>query len=125
MRKVLVIDDDAGIADLLTDVCQDNGFDARSLTDARKAVELAKSWKPDMITLDIEMPDIDGIDVLNRLKADPATRHIPVLVVSILAKEAEFEGALRGAHAVLQKPIRFDQFLGTLAQMAPPTPSVD
>lgn len=106
-NRILVIDDDPNIADLIADFCSGVGYEVDTLNDSVKAVETAKRLRPGLITLDLQMPGSDGFDVLKKLKSDPETRNIPVVIVSILAGEAEREGLLSAAQAILSKPINF------------------
>jgi CheY-like chemotaxis protein len=78
-------------------------------------VELARQHRPDLILLDLHLPDIPGVEVLRRLRADPRTAHIPVVVVSADATRATVD-RLRaaGADAYLTKPLDLDEFLATV-----------
>jgi CheY-like chemotaxis protein len=104
---ILVIDDDPSIAELISDFCTGFGYSVHTLTDSQRAVERVKELRPSLITLDLQMPRIDGFEILKRLKNDPDTRNIPVIIVSILAGEAERQGLLSAAQAILTKPINF------------------
>ncbi|HOW27870.1 MAG TPA: response regulator [Elusimicrobiota bacterium] len=106
-EKILVIDDDPSIAELISDFCSEMGYTTQVITDSNQAVEYAKNTKPSLITLDLQMPNVDGFEVLKLLKSTPETQHIPVLIVSILASEAERQGLLSAAQAILTKPINF------------------
>jgi CheY-like chemotaxis protein len=105
--KILVIDDDPSIAELISDFCSGFGYTVQTLTDSQRAIETVKEVKPNLITLDLQMPKIDGFEILKQLKSDPATNQIPVIIVSILAGEAERQGLLSAAQAILTKPINF------------------
>jgi CheY-like chemotaxis protein len=103
-RVLLVIENDAGFARILFDVARDHGFKAVLAHRGGTALLLARERRPSAITLDINLPDIDGWRVLDRLKQDPATRHVPVQVITT---EEETARALRmGARRVLHKPLR-------------------
>jgi two-component system alkaline phosphatase synthesis response regulator PhoP len=120
MKKILVVDDDKNLADLVADFCADAGYDVRIVTHSPDAVETAAQWQPDLISLDIEMPQMDGVEVLSRLKAHHETQNIPVLILSIVANRVQEEGRLLGARAVFQKPIRFSTFIERLKGLLPP-----
>jgi CheY-like chemotaxis protein len=105
--KILVIDDDPSIAELISDFCSGLGYSVHTLTDSTKAVQVVKELKPTLITLDLQMPEVDGFEILKALKSDQDTRNIPVIIVSILAGEAERQGLLSAAQAILTKPINF------------------
>jgi len=104
---ILVIDDDPSIAELISDFCSGFGYAVHTLTDSQKALGIVKEIKPSLITLDLQMPKVDGFEILKLLKSDAETRNIPVIIVSILAGEAERQGLLSAAQAILTKPINF------------------
>jgi len=102
-KSVLIIEDDRDFAQWLLDVARQNGFKAVVTPRGKAALDLVREFTPAAITLDLSLPDIDGWHILNRLKSDLATRHIPVFVIS--ARE-EPRNALRlGALRFLTKPI--------------------
>ncbi len=104
---VVVIDDDSNIAELVSDFCAGLGHTVHVVTDSRQAFDKVRELKPNLITLDLQMPNVDGFDVLKKLKEHPDTRDIPVIVLSILAGDAERQGLLAAAQAILTKPINF------------------
>lgn len=81
-RTVLVVEDDRAVSSLLIDLLQDRGYHAVPAFDGRTAVRLARQLKPHLITLDLALPHLDGHGVLERLRLDPDTRDIPVVVIS-------------------------------------------
>lgn len=109
-ETILVIDDDPSIAELISDFCSGLGYTVHILTDSEKAMETARRLNPHLITLDLQMPNVDGFEILKQLKGNPETRNIPVIIVSILAGEAERQGLLSAAQAILSKPINFQKF---------------
>jgi signal transduction histidine kinase/DNA-binding response OmpR family regulator len=82
-RVVLIVEDDARFAATLLDVARENGFKGVIALDAQTGLNLIKELAPDAITLDLKLPDMDGWAVLDLLKHDPNTRHIPVNVISV------------------------------------------
>jgi len=102
-RVLLVIEDDPRFAGVLMDLARARGFKVAVAGDGASGLALAQRFSPDAITLDLRLPDTSGWTVLDRLKHDPATRHIPVHILSIEAQRAR--GAEQGAIAYLQKPI--------------------
>ncbi len=102
-KSVLIIEDDRDFAQWLLDVARQNSFKAIVTPRGKAALDLVREFMPAAITLDLSLPDIDGWHILNRLKSDLTTRHIPVFVIS--ARE-EPRNALRlGALRFLTKPI--------------------
>jgi HAMP domain-containing protein/CheY-like chemotaxis protein len=102
-RVLLVIEDDLTFAATLLEMSRQSGFKGVVATAGQQALELARAVKPDAITLDLRLPDIDGWVLLDRLKHDPATRHIPVHVISGLDEERR--SLQYGALSFLQKPV--------------------
>jgi len=105
MKKVLVIDDDPNLAELIKDFCEQSGYVAKCISDSTKAFEIVMDWKPDLVTLDLQMPGIDGEILLRQIRTTPETSNIPVVVVSVIAKNIADAGRLAGAHAVFSKPL--------------------
>jgi CheY-like chemotaxis protein len=118
---ILVIDDDPSIAELIGDFCETLGYAVKTLTDSRRAFEQVKALRPRLITLDLQMPELDGFELLKRFKADPETAGIPVIIVSVLAREVERQGLLTAAQAVLSKPIDFQAFKDRVDRYAKPS----
>jgi signal transduction histidine kinase/CheY-like chemotaxis protein/HAMP domain-containing protein len=81
-RVLLIVENDAGFARFLLDAAREKGFKGLVTSRGAAALALTREYNPSALTLDIHLPDIDGWRVLERLKKDPATRHIPVCVVS-------------------------------------------
>ena len=102
-RVLLVIEDDVAFAITLLDMGRSSGFKVVCATSGAQAIELARTIKPDAMTLELSLPDLDGWVLLDRLKHDPATRHIPVHVISGL--DAERRALQNGALAFVQKPV--------------------
>src|SRR5206468_4905377 len=102
-RVLLVVEDDVTFATTMLEMARASGFKGVVATSGHQALELARSVKPDAITLDLRLPDLDGWVLLDRLKHDPQTRHIPVQIVSGLDQERR--GLQCGALGFLQKPV--------------------
>ncbi|MGH7453655.1 MAG: response regulator, partial [bacterium] len=99
---VLIVDDDPHYARVLLGLVRDKGFKGLVASRGNAALALARQFKPTAITLDIFLPDMLGWTVLNHLKLDPATRHIPVEIITV-AEERQ-HGLEHGAFAYLVKP---------------------
>lgn len=124
-KKILVVDDEAGFARLLKLNLEGTGkFEVQTETKGSQALNTARSFRPDLILLDIIMPDMDGSEVANRLKNDPATRNIPILFLTALVKDKEVEttsGAI-GGHLFLAKPITTDELVQSIDRMLGESP---
>jgi CheY-like chemotaxis protein len=102
-RTVLVIENDQNFAKVLLDMARDKGYKGVVELDGEAGLTTAREVRPDAITLDIDMPGLDGLQVLDRLKRDPETRHVPVHIIS--GVEQKREGLKAGAIAYLAKPV--------------------
>src|SRR6185295_3064770 len=102
-RTVLVIENDQNFAKVLLDMARDKGYKGVVELDGEAGLKAAREIRPDAITLDIDMPGMDGLQVLDRLKRDPETRHVPVHIIS--GVEEKREGLKAGAIAFLAKPV--------------------
>jgi CheY-like chemotaxis protein/signal transduction histidine kinase/HAMP domain-containing protein len=100
---ILIVEHDPAFARLLLDQAHDHGFKGLITARGDMALELAQTTRPDAITLDLRLPDMAGWVVLDRLKHEPTTRHIPVHIIS--GDESWRRGVKRGAFGSLQKPL--------------------
>jgi signal transduction histidine kinase/DNA-binding response OmpR family regulator len=115
-RVVLVIDDDPNALDLLGRTLQGAGVRVVTASDGEEALKLARTIHPAAITLDVLMPHMDGWEVLRELKGDAATRHIPVIMVT-MTDDRKLGYAL-GATEFLTKPVRREQLVELLDRYA-------
>jgi DNA-binding response OmpR family regulator len=102
---VLVADDDPDILDLVRYRLERSGYDVATAADGAEAVRLAGELSPALAVLDVMMPSLDGFEVTRRLREDPATARIPVILLTARAQEADVqEGFGAGADDYLRKP---------------------
>jgi two-component system, OmpR family, response regulator MtrA len=102
---VLIADDDADILLLVKAILERSGHEVVSASDGAEALASVRARKPDLAVLDIAMPEIDGLEVLRRLRADPTTSELPIVLLSARAQEADVQrGFAVGASAYLKKP---------------------
>jgi HAMP domain-containing protein/CheY-like chemotaxis protein/signal transduction histidine kinase len=104
---LLVVEDDPHYARLLRDLARDKGFKVLVATRGAEALALAREFHPMAVSLDVFLPDMLGWTVLNHLKQDPSTRHIPVQILTL--DEDRQHGLSRGAFAFVQKPTTPDE----------------
>jgi CheY-like chemotaxis protein len=114
---ILVVEDDATGRELLSHYLVENGYAVAYASTGAEALELAHRLKPAAISLDILLPDEHGLHILSRLRADPETRNIPVVVVSIT--DDRDLGLSAGAAAWLVKPVQRREFIEALDQVMP------
>jgi len=114
-RVLLIAEDDPAFAQILLDLAREHGFKGIVAQRADRALALAHEFLPTAVTLDLRLPDADGWTILDRLKHDPATRHIPVHVISV---EENWQRGLRlGAIDFLIKPASRDRIAESLRSL--------
>jgi PAS domain S-box-containing protein len=114
-RRVLVVEDDANIAQLISHHLQVGGYQVSTVGRAEEAFQAARGERPDLITLDIYLPGADGFELLQTLKSDEATADIPVVIVSVLADRKH--GLRLGAVDYLTKPIDENLLMETVSRV--------
>ena len=114
-RVLLIIEDDPAFAKILLDLAREKGFKGIVALRGGQALELVRTHKPDAITLDIHIPDMDGWTILEILKRDPDLRHIPVHVIT--AEDDPLRGLSQGALQHLTKPVNRDQLAAAMDAM--------
>ena len=106
MRKVLVVDDNSEFLELLRLMLKDGGFCVATATDGLQALQKARSVEPDVIVLDLVLPELDGFAVCETLKKERETAAIPVIVLTGLSSEfTRYAGLEAGADAYVTKPV--------------------
>jgi HAMP domain-containing protein/signal transduction histidine kinase/DNA-binding response OmpR family regulator len=111
-RIVLIIEDDAMFASVLLELAREEGFKGLIAMDGASALALAHRYKPHAITLDIGLPDMDGWALLDLLKHDARTRHVPIHVISV--DDQKKRGLKAGAFGFLEKPVDREALMGAL-----------
>lgn len=104
VRKVLVADDEPLTAEMLALMLAFRGFEVVCAHDGAEALQQARTWKPDIMLLDVMMPGLEGVDVTRALRGDEELRERPVILISS-CDECEVEWEEAGADLFLQKPI--------------------
>src|SRR5882672_11393517 len=118
--RVLVVDDDQKIRALLTELIEHEGYEVASAVDGGSALELVNSFEPDVVISDVVMPVLNGIELCRRIKQEPGTADIPVLLISGLrnALEDSLEGLTAGADDYLEVPFRNEELLVKVTRLA-------
>lgn len=114
-RVLLIIEDDINFATIMQDIARSRGFKVLVALQGDKGLALAHTFKPDAIMLDIQLPVIDGWSILERLKQNPDTRHIPVHVLSVIDEPQQ--GLIMGAMAYLKKPVNKENIEKALSRI--------
>lgn len=105
MKRVLIVEDEPEIADLIRFHVEREGLAARSVASGKLALDAVRHDAPDVVVLDLMLPDLDGLEVCRRLKRNPETRGIPILMVSAKGEETDIvTGIELGADDYVTKP---------------------
>jgi two-component system cell cycle response regulator DivK len=113
--RILVVEDNERNMKLFCDLLEASGFSTLEATTGERAVELALEHRPDLVLMDIQLPDIDGIEALGRLRADDRFATAPVLALTAQAMEGDRERFLAaGFDGYLSKPVDIGEFVTTV-----------
>jgi len=118
MPKILIVDDDVTITDLMKMLVSMEGHQPTTVNDSTKALEVADSLHPDLITLDLMMPGLTGFELCELLHNDPRFASIPVIIVSAKDDPASMQKAFEvGARDYLTKPFGVDDFINKIKEL--------
>lgn len=118
MATILLVDDMRNFLDLETSFLRRTTSSLIFANTGVEAIRIAREKRPDLIMLDIEMPEMNGMEACRILKSDPNTQHIPIIMVTTLAKRRD-ECLKLGANDFLVKPITEESFLGAITRLVP------
>ena len=116
-KTILIVEDNELNMKLFNDLLQAHGYDTVQTKDGKDAMELARSHRPDLIVMDIQMPEISGLEIARALKADARLMHIPIIAVTACAMKGDEEKIRQGGcEGYIAKPISVPHFLQTVAR---------
>jgi CheY-like chemotaxis protein len=120
MKKILIIDDEKEIRDLIAKKLAQYEYTTLTAGNGKEALSICKANPPDLILLDIAMPEMDGYEICAKLKKDPATQDIPVLLLT--AKDLDPKGIIErykntGACGYISKPATFEELLTKIKEV--------
>ena len=118
-RKILVVDDDVELVELITDVLERDGrFEVRSVNNGFDAGMMVKDYKPDLIVLDVMLPDINGKEVCQRVRSDKAMDSVQIICISGMVEEDKVDGLRQaGANDFMRKPFEVDRLIECICQL--------
>ena len=115
MLRILVVEDSPVNMALTVAILENAGHTILQADHAAEGLEMARSQQPDLVLMDIQLPDIDGLAATRLLKGDPRTAHIPVIALTAFAmKGDEDETRAAGCDGYVTKPIRYKEFLAEM-----------
>jgi two-component system cell cycle response regulator DivK len=116
-KKILIVEDNDLNMKLFNDLLQANGYDTVQTKDGREVLELARANAPDLILMDIQLPEISGLEITKMLKDDEELKGIPVIAVTAFAMKGDEEKIREGGcEGYIAKPISVASFLQTVAK---------
>ena len=115
MPRILMVEDNEENRDALSRRLQRRGFEVLMAVDGKQGVEMAKAERPDLILMDMNMPELDGWEATRQIKADPATAALPVIGLTAHAMSGDRERAIAaGCTDYHTKPVEFPRLLGQI-----------
>lgn len=119
-QKILVVEDNELNLKLFCDLLRAHGFEVEPVRDGREALERTRVFMPDLVIMDIQMPHVSGLELIEQMKAEPELKHVPVLAVTAYAARGD-EERIRdsGAEGYVSKPISVVRFVAEVRALLP------
>ena len=111
-KKILILEDDEATAELMKFYMQEEGYQVAVASRGANFLVMAAEYQPDLITLDVLLPDADGFSIFNTLQRDERTKNIPIIFVTV--KEEKEEGIRMGARGYIVKPFHEGELKHTI-----------
>jgi twitching motility two-component system response regulator PilH len=118
MTEILLIEDSLASRTMISDLLENHGLVVKIASDGIQALELLKKYQPDLIVLDIVMPNMNGYEVCRQIKSNPQTQEIPVVICSIKGENFDrYWGLKQGADAYIAKPFQPTELMDKIEQL--------
>lgn len=118
MKKIMIVDDEVDVVELLRSRLESIGYRVCAAYDGGDALTMVKKEKPSLILLDVVLPSVNGYDVCGILKKDGATKHIPVIMLTVKGKIGDIdEGILSGADDYIPKPYDLNELIDRIKKL--------
>jgi two-component system, cell cycle response regulator DivK len=118
MKKILIVEDNELNMKLFNDLLETSGYETRQTREGLKAISIAKKFLPDLILMDIQLPEVSGLEVAKWIKDDDNLSDIPIVAITAFAMKGDQERILDGGcEAYLSKPISISTFLDTIGKL--------
>lgn len=118
MSKVLVVEDSLAQRQMISDLLKSSGLKVAVASDGIEALENLEAFAPDLVVLDIVMPKMNGYELCRKIKSNPSTQNVPVVMCSSKGEEFDrYWGMKQGADAYIAKPFQPKELIGTVKQL--------
>jgi two-component system, cell cycle response regulator DivK len=119
-KTILIVEDNEHIQRIFHDLLEAHGYKVVQTRNGMEAVTLAREYRPDLILMDIQLPEVSGLEITKWIKEDDDLKSVPIIAVTAFAMQGE-EAAVRqaGCEAYLAKPVSMASFLGAVEQFLP------
>lgn len=122
MPKILIVDDEPEIVDMLQTILDMRGYETVGAYNGTDGLLMTRVDSPDLIILDMMLPDIEGVEVCRIVRSDPSTADVPVVFLSARTAQTEVErGLAAGANAYMTKPVNLPRLFDELKKLIPAT----
>ena len=115
-KKVLIIDDSKDIAEAMQEIIRMQGYEAEVVLKAYDAIDMIEASPPDLVILDLKLPDMDGVDLAKRIRARPASAQVPIVCVSSYLAGREHEALAAGCNELFSKTTFLESYPAMLKQ---------
>ena len=117
-KKILIVEDDPSFSRAINHIVEKEGYDVVTATNGMTGLRMAKEEKPDLLILDVMLPGLDGFEICSRLRNDPETDKLPIIMLSAKGQEADKNTGLKvGANEYLTKPVDRELLLKTMTSL--------
>ncbi|MEN9018833.1 MAG: response regulator [Hellea sp.] len=118
MKKILIVEDNELNMKLFNDLLETSGYETQQTREGLKAIDIARKFLPDLILMDIQLPEVSGLEVAKWIKDDEELAAIPIVAITAFAMKGDKERILEGGcEAYLSKPISITIFLDTIKSL--------
>jgi DNA-binding response OmpR family regulator len=118
MKKILLVEDTAHLSEEIVDILRMEGFEVTSAQNAERGLEILSAAMPDLIITDLLMPGMDGFELIQRVRAMPSARSLPIIILSAkTSPEDRVRGTEVGANAFVQKPCKAHDLIESINEL--------
>lgn len=126
MAKILIVEDNALNIKLFCDLLAAHGHEPEAVTDSRNALDAARSFSPDLVITDIQLPHVSGLDLIRMIRGDDKLAQVPIMAVTAYSARGDEERIrAAGAQAYVSKPISVAKFAHTVEELLSGAPEAD